>query len=132
MRSVPEALERAARYCLWAGLCYLRGRKIVHDSAWRIRSSRLSLDHPGLRHICGGSDPRDLIRQRVRDGLATGALPPANGTRSWAGRGTGRTCRVCNEPIAPDQIEHEIEAPDSVLVHQACLIIWRDESRVTR
>ena len=75
-----------------------------------------------------GSDVSEVIRQRVRDALASGALAPVDGRRSWAGRGTGRTCRICKEPIEPDQIEHEVEAPDSVLVHQACLIIWRDES----
>ena len=81
-----------------------------------------------LLHIRGGSDPQDGIRQRVREALASGALPPVNGTRSWAGRGTGRACRICQEPIGPGQIEHEVEAPDSVPVHQTCLLLWREES----
>jgi hypothetical protein len=94
----------------------------------RIRRPRPSLDPPPPRRICGGSDAREFIRQRVRDALASGALPPVDGTRSWAGRGTGRTCRICNEPIRPDQIEHEVETPDSMLVHQTCLMLWREES----
>jgi hypothetical protein len=94
---------------------------MVKDSAGLMRRSR-------LLPIGGGSDASEVIRQRVREGLLSGALPPVDGSRSWAGRGTGRTCRICIEPIGPEQIEHEVEVPDSVLVHQACLIIWRDES----
>jgi hypothetical protein len=101
---------------------------MVHDSVWLIRRSRLLLDYPGVEPICGGSDSSEVIRERVRESLLSGALPRVDGSRSWAGRGTGRTCRICAEPIGFDQIEHEVEAPDSVLVHQACLIIWREES----
>jgi hypothetical protein len=121
-------MYRAVQHRAFARRCRLRSRTIVRDSAWLIRRSRLLLDYPSVGPICGGSDLSEAIRERVREGLLSGALPPVDGNRSWAGRGTGRTCRICAEPIGPDQIEHEVEAPDSVLVHQACLIIWREES----
>jgi hypothetical protein len=70
----------------------------------------------------------EVIRDRVRRALADGALPPLDGTRTWAGRGTGRACRVCGQPIEADQVEHEILEPESALVHRACLAIWREES----
>ena len=91
-------------------------------------SSLLERFERAVRPICGGSDLSEIVRQRVREALASGALPPVDGSRSWAGRGSGQKCRICNEAIGPDQIEHEVEAPDSVLVHQACLILWREES----
>ena len=128
MQSPAERIERAAQRRASAWLSCERSQRMLRDTAWRIRCSRLLLDHPNLRHIRGGSDSSEGIRERVRAALASGALPPLDGNRSWAGRGSGQKCRICNEPIGPDQIEHEVEAPDSILVHQGCLILWREES----
>jgi hypothetical protein len=71
-----------------------------------------------------------LIRQRVRRLLADRVLP-CDQERAWAGPGgQGTHCVACDEPIAPTEIEFEVElvSPGPVLrLHRVCYAIWREE-----
>jgi hypothetical protein len=73
---------------------------------------------------------RDLIAI-VREKLAAGALPDDAPTRMWVGYGTLRPCTVCDEPIAPAEIEYEFDTAkgQTVRCHRKCLEIWQEERR---
>lgn len=80
----------------------------------------------------GADDPAtEALRARIRAALASGALPPLPGPRSWVGRGSGRGCAGCGEPLKSTDLEHEVEVPgrpDAVRVHIRCYLIWKAES----
>jgi hypothetical protein len=64
-------------------------------------------------------------------------LPYQKPLRTWASRGTGTTCDLCNGRIHPPDIEYQVElAPDVVsrLVHMhfACHQRWASEGRRRR
>ena len=69
------------------------------------------------------------IRRRVREMLTTGALPCEDPAGTWAGRGDGRWCVACREPIVSDDIEFEVvlESGTTILLHRACHLIWLEE-----
>lgn len=69
----------------------------------------------------------DDLRGAVRARLSSGALFP-RGERVSAGRGTGKPCIVCANPISASEIEHEIAGPTTVWAHWDCYSIWRQES----
>ena len=68
-----------------------------------------------------------------------GAQPPSyqKPLRTWASRGTGATCNLCNARIHPTDIEYQVElAPDGVTcilhMHFACNQRWAAEGRRRR
>jgi hypothetical protein len=82
--------------------------------------------------------PSTTLRLRARDALLTGRLPRGGPPeRMWGGRGTGRGCVVCQEPIGPNERELELEFAREVLesahenphVHVPCFTAWQLESR---
>ena len=76
----------------------------------------------------GGSAAPDL-RETVRALLAKGLLAPVRDT-VLAGHGSGKICAVCGLPIAPNDVEYEVEGlPRPTRCHVACFVAWRDESR---
>jgi hypothetical protein len=57
--------------------------------------------------------------------------------RTWASRGTGATCDLCNGRINPQEIEYQVElASDGVTrmlnMHFACHQRWASEGRRSR
>lgn len=67
--------------------------------------------------------PREIA---VRDRLAKGLLPHLEEPpKVWMGKGTGRPCDGCGEPIRPDDIETEIDLDRTYRFHEACLKVWR-------
>ena len=48
-------------------------------------------------------------RQRIADLVGAGILPTASRERPRSGCGTGRTCVVCDEAIAADDLEIKLE-----------------------
>jgi hypothetical protein len=57
--------------------------------------------------------------------------------RTWASRGTGAICNLCNSRILPTDIEYQVElAPDGVTrmlhMHFACHQRWAAEGRHRR
>ena len=79
--------------------------------------------------ISGGAGQDEELRQSVRVRLSDGRLFPADGV-SVARRGSGRPCGVCGRGIEATQEERQVEGwgEMSVLVHDACYRIWREES----
>jgi hypothetical protein len=70
------------------------------------------------------------IRQRVRRLHETGEVPCDNvDGKLWAGRGSGDLCALCIEPIAPTEIEFEVELSSGAVlrVHRRCHQLWEEE-----
>jgi hypothetical protein len=59
--------------------------------------------------------------------VAKGSLPDVRVSRVWAGRGTTRPCYGCDEAIAANEIEVEVELAGAVALrlHQRCFRIWQ-------
>jgi hypothetical protein len=74
----------------------------------------------------------DDLRGQVRIRLSEGRLPAINGV-SKSHRGTGRPCIVCRRAIEPVDVERELDGAGVVLIaHEACYVIWREESVAVR
>jgi hypothetical protein len=72
------------------------------------------------------------LRRQIRARLAEGRLPVIDGI-STSHRGTGRPCIVCRRAIEPGEVEREVDGVDVVVIaHEACYVIWREESSVRR
>ena len=74
-------------------------------------------------------DRRDLAAV-VRQKLAAGTLPLEFPAKMWVGKGNGGRCDVCEEPIAPTEIEYEPDFANPTTrlkFHQACLKLWNQE-----
>jgi hypothetical protein len=73
---------------------------------------------------------REVVRQRVTDGR----VPCKRQDYTWAGKGTGLDCSVCDLPITSLQVEYELqfgaEAGAGVVVvrmHRPCFAAWESE-----
>ena len=71
-----------------------------------------------------------LVRERVRELLATNRLPSADPVKLWAGPSMGKPCNACGETIGT-ATEYELDfAPTvTVLFHPRCYAIWNEERR---
>ena len=118
----------------WALLEQMRtstrvNRALVSASRYRIAASRRRLN-PWFA-FAGGSDGDDL-RAMVRARIATGALFPIHGTRTWASYGEDNPCIVCKDPITRTQVEYEVVSASSeatVRAHLRCYMMWKEESQ---
>jgi hypothetical protein len=128
MKFLAQRYDRAAERWAHAVVCSLKCREMTRASTWLVYSSRLALDRPHRAHIAGGSGDEHALRERIRRAIVEGSLPVLDDNRSWAGRGSGKACHVCGERIRPAQVEHEVEVPEPVVVHHACLAMWREIS----
>lgn len=105
--------------------------KLVAQTRERITSSRRQLNQ--WFALAGGSSFIPLhssLRVSVRTRLALGKLFPV-GPEAWAGKGTGRPCLVCDDPICLEDVEYEVlreTTGTSAVVHLRCYIVWREES----
>jgi hypothetical protein len=78
-------------------------------------------------------DLHRMVRQRIE----AGELPCEPGTnRMWAGKGGGKRCSACDQPIPPADNEYEVVldqdltgSSGSLLFHRTCLDIWILECR---
>ena len=74
----------------------------------------------------------DALREVVRRRVAQGRLPCKRQDHTWAGRGTGLDCMVCDLPITSLQVEYELQfSADTgtvvVRMHRHCLAAWEFE-----
>jgi hypothetical protein len=73
----------------------------------------------------------EVIRNRIRQMLDSGAIACDEAEKVWAGRGSGSHCAACAEPISTTEIEFEVElgaiAPTVLRLHRDCHEIWQDE-----
>jgi hypothetical protein len=71
-----------------------------------------------------------LVRERVREMLATGRLPSADPVKLWAGPSMGKPCSVCGESIrTATEYELDFTPPLTLLLHPHCYAIWNEERR---
>jgi hypothetical protein len=67
--------------------------------------------------------------------FVSGALPNVMVERTRTGPGTNRVCYGCEQPIAPTQLQDDIELGRTVMVrlHRECFLMWQAEmSRLGR
>ena len=69
------------------------------------------------------------LRVEARERIQRGALPAEEPVRTWAGPGTGRSCGLCDRPIASGDAEFELQfggKPD-YRFHTICHASWQLE-----
>jgi hypothetical protein len=72
------------------------------------------------------------LRQRARDRIRDGRLPGEIPSRCWGGHGSNAPCSLCDEVIAPGEVEYEIESVEGGLhrihrFHFLCHAAWQLE-----
>jgi len=86
------------------------------------------------------SDPteqgRDALRDIARERIEQARLPKNKPSRMWGGRGSGKTCSLCDKPILDSEPEMELEyegdrSQTVVRFHLQCQAVW-DEVRQAR
>lgn len=71
----------------------------------------------------------DELRRQIRARLSERRLPAVDGV-SKSHRGTGRPCIVCRRAIDATEVECELDGVGVTLIaHEACSVLWREESR---
>lgn len=71
-----------------------------------------------------------LVRERVREMLATGRIPSTDPVKLWAGPSMGKPCSVCGETIrTATEYELDFTPPLTLLLHPPCYAIWNEERR---
>lgn len=67
----------------------------------------------------------------IRAKIASGVLPiPINPPgKLWVGKGSGRSCDACDQPITKVETEYETDLPagETLRFHKQCLHAWRAE-----
>jgi hypothetical protein len=71
----------------------------------------------------------NAVRRRIREMIATGALPCEDPAHLWAGHGEGKRCAGCAELITSGDIEYEVllTSGTKILLHRQCHAIWQRE-----
>jgi hypothetical protein len=96
------------------------------------------MDPTGVNTANGGENNENGLREKVRQAILAGKLPKQEPAATFGGHGYGATCAICGEPVAPHQIEFEIEfAPDAESdagpgpyhLHAQCFTVWEAECR---
>jgi hypothetical protein len=71
-----------------------------------------------------------LVRERVREMLATSRLPAGDPVKLWAGPSMGKPCSVCGETIrTATEYELDFVPTRTILLHPRCYAIWNEERR---
>jgi hypothetical protein len=73
---------------------------------------------------------KELYR-RARELIGEGRLPLEN-VKTYGGPGSGDACSLCSRPIAPDEVEYEVESRSggearNFRLHLPCHAAWRFE-----
>jgi hypothetical protein len=76
------------------------------------------------------SVPKHLL-QLVRERIAANEIPCGVPAAIVSGRGVGKACAVCDEPIAADDYEYELRFrevdSEPVIFHRRCYLAWEIE-----
>jgi len=134
MVSIEERIDRAAARWVRATVSHLRSLQLRRDSAWRVNSSRLTLDYPGLARIRGGGEALSdsAVRERIRALIQQGVLLSTPPVKMFAGPSPGsRACTLCGDVLAKGEIEFETTLPDDrvVFCHRRCADLWLMETK---
>jgi hypothetical protein len=76
----------------------------------------------------GSGAPADGLQSIAHTRIADGRLPILPSATVEAGYGSGTVCRLCEEPIYPDQVEYQVkDARDgtSLSFHLICHAAWQ-------
>jgi hypothetical protein len=108
--------------------------QLLRASAWRLDSSRLALDYPGLARIRGGGEALSdsAVRDRIRALIQQGVLSRTPPVKMFAGPSPGsRACSLCSDVFAKGEIEFETALPDDrvVFCHRRCADLWLIETK---
>jgi hypothetical protein len=85
--------------------------------------------------MSGRTSHEEMLRQRARARLKSGALHTRAAVASYAGPGSGAPCALCDEPIVKADIEFELDFPAdaagasrvTIHMHFRCRAIWDTE-----
>lgn len=73
-----------------------------------------------------GPDIVSGIRAKIAAGRLP--LPPDGRRRVWIGKGTGRPCDGCDQPITDTQVEYEFHMTgQTIRFHGPCVDAWHAE-----
>jgi hypothetical protein len=71
------------------------------------------------------------LQARIRRRIDEGRLPVHLADSISAGYGSGSKCHACDEPIAPSEIEYDLQDPRDgtarLSLHLGCYVIWQSE-----
>ena len=80
----------------------------------RVLGRRLCMDPTSINTAEGGESNGNELREKARRAILARRLPKQEPTATFGGYGYGASCAICGEPVAPHQVEFEIEfAPDA-------------------
>jgi hypothetical protein len=82
------------------------------------------------RHENGRTMDDSELRRSIREKIRDGVLPAKPPRKLWAGRGTGRKCAGCEQPVRKHEVEIEVEDREARLLyffHRACQAVWDEE-----
>jgi hypothetical protein len=74
--------------------------------------------------------PECDLHSRVLQRIEDGRLPVALSNNIYAGYGQEVQCDLCDQPIAPDAVEYDVDDPrggKSMHFHSACHSAWQQE-----
>lgn len=87
------------------------------------------------------SDGAQAHRRLIAERLRAGVLPRFDGQRIFGGRGDGAPCACCDEPIAPVEVQYDVDHREtaarsdaalepvrSIPMHLHCYRLWVEES----
>jgi hypothetical protein len=73
----------------------------------------------------------ERLRPIARNRIEKGTLPCEQPYQMFGGKGSGKPCSLCGEPIPADQIEYEVQRPGTaggpkgeLRFHIVCESIW--------
>jgi hypothetical protein len=104
----------------------------------RVLGRWLCMDPTSINTVEGDEGNGNELLEKVRHAILAGKLPKQEPAATFGGRGEGASCAICGEPVAPDQIEFEIEfapgagtdaGPGPYHLHARCFRVWETECR---
>lgn len=98
-----------------------------------LKAQQVAVGATMIRQRLTHREADDPLLDAVQSRLASGALFPVD-RRGWAGRGSGKSCAVCDLTINDADLEYEVaDGPgSSAFAHVKCYLVWRQESEVLR
>ena len=106
-------------------------RICAQSVALRVQTNALLLTYRAHRFPhCSGANGDVDRGAMIRSKIGVGALPWPGATREkcWVGKGTNRPCHGCGVPVAPEELEYELDVVggETLLFDAKCLAAWNE------